>query len=249
MPVNNLEDVRGTSDRSVPGPGGAIPVRIYYPHGEPVVGTPQSFSITAADSCSATSNLTMDSAGPWPAAPRPSWCRSVTDWHPNIPRPRPRWMHSRRSAGWSNTQPSWVSTRSASRSPVIAPAAISPQSPRSSAVSAAVTQPAAQLLLYPVIDPSFETDSYRRYGTGYFNTRASMQWYWSQYLSGETVFDPPYSGCPSPGGLPCGPGARSDRNRRFGSPAQRGDATTRADCATRACPSCTGIFPDCSTVS
>jgi len=61
----------------------------------------------------------------------------------------------------------------------------------------AVTQPAAQLLLYPAIDPSFETDSYRRYGTGYFNTRASMQWYWRQYLSGETVFDPPYLVAPA----------------------------------------------------
>lgn len=39
----------------------------------------------------------------------------------------------------------------------------------------------AQALLYPVIDDDFETDSYRRYADGYYNTRAAMQWYWRQY--------------------------------------------------------------------
>ena len=57
--------------------------------------------------------------------------------------------------------------------------------------------PAAQLLLYPAIDPSFETDSYHRYGTGYFNTTAAMRWYWHQYLGTETVFDPPYLVAPA----------------------------------------------------
>jgi acetyl esterase len=54
-----------------------------------------------------------------------------------------------------------------------------------------VTQPAAQLLIYPAIDPSFDTDSYQRYGTGYFNTRSAMQWYWRQYLGADPLFDPP----------------------------------------------------------
>ncbi|WP_137723968.1 alpha/beta hydrolase [Prescottella subtropica] len=43
---------------------------------------------------------------------------------------------------------------------------------------------AAQVLLYPVIDDDFETDSYRTYSTGHFNTRAAMQWYWQQYAPG-----------------------------------------------------------------
>lgn len=43
---------------------------------------------------------------------------------------------------------------------------------------------AAQVLLYPVIDDDFETDSYRTYSEGYFNTRAAMQWYWRQYAPG-----------------------------------------------------------------
>ncbi|WP_327149552.1 alpha/beta hydrolase [Nocardia sp. NBC_01329] len=40
---------------------------------------------------------------------------------------------------------------------------------------------AAQLLLYPVIDDDFDTESYRRFGTGYYNTAAAMRWYWQQY--------------------------------------------------------------------
>ncbi|MFG1783760.1 alpha/beta hydrolase [Rhodococcus oryzae] len=44
---------------------------------------------------------------------------------------------------------------------------------------------AAQLLLYPVIAADFETDSYREFATGHFNTRAAMQWYWDQYVAVE----------------------------------------------------------------
>jgi acetyl esterase len=53
--------------------------------------------------------------------------------------------------------------------------------------------PVVQVLLYPVIDPSFDTESYRSRATGYFNTRAAMQWYWRQYLGG--------SGLPAPSWL------------------------------------------------
>ena len=35
VPVNNVDDVRSTVDTSVPSSDGGIPVRIYYPHGEP----------------------------------------------------------------------------------------------------------------------------------------------------------------------------------------------------------------------
>jgi len=42
--------------------------------------------------------------------------------------------------------------------------------------------PRAQILLYPMVEPQFETSSYRRFGTGYYNTEASLRWYWEQYL-------------------------------------------------------------------
>lgn len=45
---------------------------------------------------------------------------------------------------------------------------------------------AAQVLLYPVIDDDFETESYRLYGTGYYNTTSAMKWYWQQYAPNGT---------------------------------------------------------------
>ena len=38
-----------------------------------------------------------------------------------------------------------------------------------------------QVLIYPVIDDDFDTDSYRRFGEGFYNTTSSMKWYWQQY--------------------------------------------------------------------
>ncbi len=67
-------------------------------------------------------------------------------------------------------------------------------------------QIAAQVLIYPVIEPNFDSESYRHYATGYFNTRAAMQWYWRQYLGGDEVPEPAHHVAPlrAPGhdGLP-----------------------------------------------
>lgn len=43
-----------------------------------------------------------------------------------------------------------------------------------------------QALFYPVIDDDFDTESYRRYGTGYYNSAAAMRWYWEQYAPDGT---------------------------------------------------------------
>lgn len=37
-------------------------------------------------------------------------------------------------------------------------------------------------LIYPVIAADSGTESYRRFGTGYYNTAAAMAWYWDQYV-------------------------------------------------------------------
>ena len=57
--------------------------------------------------------------------------------------------------------------------------------------------PVAQVLLYPVIDPSCDTASQRRRATGYFTTRAALQWYWQQYLGGTDLPDPAYLVAPA----------------------------------------------------
>jgi acetyl esterase len=38
-----------------------------------------------------------------------------------------------------------------------------------------------QLLIYPVLDASMSTESYRRFADGYGLTRETMSWFWDQY--------------------------------------------------------------------
>jgi acetyl esterase/lipase len=38
-----------------------------------------------------------------------------------------------------------------------------------------------QLLFYPVLDPSFDTPSYREFATGFHVRRDHVQWLWDQY--------------------------------------------------------------------
>lgn len=38
-----------------------------------------------------------------------------------------------------------------------------------------------QVLIYPIVDHDFETDSYRQFADGYYLTRAAMRWFWDNY--------------------------------------------------------------------
>lgn len=53
--------------------------------------------------------------------------------------------------------------------------------------------PAAQLLLYPVIAPDFDTESYRTFGQGYYNPKPAMQWYWDSYVPSHEDRAHPYA--------------------------------------------------------
>lgn len=63
---------------------------------------------------------------------------------------------------------------------------------------------AAQMLLYPVIAAEFDTDSYRRFGAGYYNPREALQWYWDQYVPEQSDRSHPYASplCGRHEGLP-----------------------------------------------
>lgn len=50
---------------------------------------------------------------------------------------------------------------------------------------------AAQILIYPAIDPQMDTDSHGLFGSGYGLDRAQMQWFWSSYLGGDRVRQDP----------------------------------------------------------
>ncbi|HTQ19002.1 alpha/beta hydrolase [Mycobacterium sp.] len=197
FPATNLDDVRDTVDRSIPGPAGAIPVRIYYPHGDPseiragiVYCHGGGFVFCDIEShdghCRALARGTdtvvvsidyrLAPEHPAPAAALDAFAAFC-------------WVVEH--AGELGIDP--MRTAIAGDSAGGNLAAVTALLCREREVIA----PAAQLLIYPAVDPSFETDSYRRYAIGYLNTRAAMRWYWRQYLGGEELFDPPYLVAPA----------------------------------------------------
>jgi acetyl esterase/lipase len=52
---------------------------------------------------------------------------------------------------------------------------------------------AAQVLIYPVIAADFNTESYRLFGTGYYNPQLAMRWYWDQYVPAAADREHPYA--------------------------------------------------------
>jgi acetyl esterase len=59
------------------------------------------------------------------------------------------------------------------------------------AAAVALTVPAAlQVLIYPVLDHAFDTDSYLRHGSGYLLGREDMIWFWNHYAPVAVRDDP-----------------------------------------------------------
>jgi acetyl esterase/lipase len=197
LPVTNTDDVRRTIDHWVPGPGGAIPVRIYYPHGELFNSRP------AIVFCHGGGFVFCDIES------HDGFCRALArgtqavvisvDYRLAPENPAPAAALDAFSAF------AWAVEHAAALG--IDPTRIAIAGDSAGGNLAAVTAilcrdrnvalPVAQLLIYPALDPSVETDSYHLYATGYVNTRAAMQWYWHQYLGGARVFDPAYLVAPA----------------------------------------------------
>ncbi|OCB31761.1 esterase [Mycobacterium malmoense] len=197
QPVTNIDDVRRTEDRTIPGPGGAIPVRVYHPHGEfrgdrPAVVFCHGGGFVLCDIeshdgfCRALARGTgavVVSIGyrlapehPAPAAALDAFAafRWVVDHASRLGIDPARTAIAGDSAGGNLAAVTAILCR-----------------------DRGAARPAAQLLIYPVIEPAFDTDSYRRCATGYFLTRAAMRWYWAQYVGAQTVFDPPHLVAPA----------------------------------------------------
>lgn len=62
-----------------------------------------------------------------------------------------------------------------------------------------------QMLVYPVTNYQFDTESYQKYGINYFLTKRAMEWFWEQYLphesAGREVYASPLR-CKDLSGLP-----------------------------------------------
>lgn len=193
----NLDDVRSAVDRTIPGPAGAIGVRIYHPHGEPAASRPGIVFFHGGGFvfCDLDSH-----DGFCRALARGSQTVVVSvDYRLAPEHPAPAAALDALAAFC------WVIEHAGELG--IDPARTAVAGDSAGGNLAAVTAiacrergfapPAAQLLIYPAIDPTFDTPSYRRYATGYVNTRAAMMWYWRQYLGGDELLDPPYLVAPA----------------------------------------------------
>ena len=190
--VEELVEVDRVAEWTIPGPGGEIPIRVYWPNSAeplPVVvyfhgGGWVLCDLDSHDAiCRALavgSNCTFVSVGyrlapehKFPAAVEDAY--AATSWGRGASSPPPmRGPADCRRRRQRRGQPRRCGD---------------PYGGRLSSVPAI----AFQMLVYPITNHGFETRSYRENGEGYYLTRAAMQWYWRHYLSGAGEGESPYA--------------------------------------------------------
>jgi acetyl esterase len=188
LPVDNLDDVASADDHVIPGPGGDLRVRIYRPHGD-------------SDSRAAVVFFHGGGFALCDLDSHDSFCRAMARHTESVVvsvdyRLAPEYR-APAAAEDAYAAYRWVAEHVADFGVDAARLIVAGDSAGGNL--AAVTSlmcrergapmPAGQVLIYPVIEPTFETASYRAYASGYVNTRAAMKWYWEQYLDGAEPTD------------------------------------------------------------
>ncbi|OBK78464.1 alpha/beta hydrolase [Mycobacterium sp. 1274761.0] len=194
-PVDNVDDVARADDRVLPGPDGDVPVRIYRPHGSeekrPAVVFAHGGGFVFCD---------LDS--------HDGFCRAMARYTQTIvvsvdyrlaPEHRAPAAAEDVYAAWC-----WVTRHADELGVDPSRGLIAGDSAGGNLVAASalmcrernVRMPAGQVLIYPAIEPFFDTESYRKYSIGYVNTRDAMQYYWRQYLN-DKMPSPEYLAAPA----------------------------------------------------
>ena len=182
--AGELEDVAHIEDGRLPGPGGPIPFRVYSPapgrtlpaflylHGGGwVVGDLDTHdsvcrAIARRAECVVLAiDYRLAPEDPFPAAVEDAW--AALSWLGD---------HATELGADSGRIAVGGDSSGGNLSAVLAQRARDRGGPKV----------AAQVLIYPVTDCDFDTDSYRDAATGYGLTRESMLWYWNQYLPDES---------------------------------------------------------------
>ncbi len=184
-------EIAKVEDRSIPGPDGDVPVRIYIPEGSGpfpilmwyhgggwVIGDLESADGPSRHLCvgadcvvvSVDYRLAPETKFPGPAED----CYAATQWVMN-------------NAAAINGDPARVAVGGDSAGGNLAAAvSLMARDRNGPAIS-------FQLLVYPVTERNFSTASYHDNATGYSLTQAGMRWFWDQYLADDADAANPYA--------------------------------------------------------
>lgn len=187
----NAEPVATVDDRTIPGPGGDIPVRIYTPHaagplpalvyfhgGGWVLGDldgsdAQCRMLTNAVGCVTVSvdyRLAPEAKFPAPAED----CYAATLWV----------CENARALGCDSSRVAVGGTSAGANLAAAVP--LMARDRQRPAI-------AFQLLVYPITDGGMNTQSYRENAEGYFLTSQAMDWFWGHYVKDDTDRAHPYA--------------------------------------------------------
>jgi acetyl esterase len=183
-----------TDDRTIPGPAGEIPVRVYTPAGEGpkpvivyfhgggwVIGDMDTVDKPVRSIANRTGAVVV--SVDYRLAPEQVYPAAFDD---------------------SYAATVWVAEHAAELGGDPARVAVAGDSAGGN-LAAAVSLAArdrngprlvAQLLIYPVTNFDFTTASYEENGEGYLLTRGTMQWFWAHYLGAQDLGKDPYA-CPA----------------------------------------------------
>lgn len=180
-PLTRTPDMHVAQDVVIDGPGGDLTLRVYVPHGE--LDSPRPVIVFAHGGGFVFCDLDSHD----------EFCRSMAeavnavvvavDYRLAPENPAPAAMEDMYAALCWTVE----NVKSYGGDPArVAVAGDSAGGNLSATVSLAARERggpavAAQILLYPVLGDDFDTESYRQYGVGYYNTTKAMRWYWDQY--------------------------------------------------------------------
>jgi acetyl esterase len=183
-----------TEDRVVPGPAGDIPVRVYTPEGDgpkPVIvyfhgggwvigdievcDNPVRRIANRTGAVVVSVDYRLAPEHPYPAPFED--CYAATAWVAE---------HAAELGGDAARVATCGDSAGGNLAAAVALAARDRGGPRL----------AAQLLIYPVTDFDFTTESYRQNGEGYLLTKGAMVWFWAHYLGAYDLGKDPYA-CPA----------------------------------------------------
>ena len=174
--------VAAVADRTVPGPAGELPVRVYTPEGEPpfpivvffhgggwVVGTLDTYDPLCRALAAATPAVVV--SVDYRLAPEHRWPAAVEDAYAAT-----LWA-SRNAAELGGAQHRLAVAGDSIGGNLAAVVALG-------ARDRGGPQVAFQLLIHPVLDAAGDTASWREHADGYHLTADGMRWYWDHYLGG-----------------------------------------------------------------